>query len=239
MNLGEFKGLLIQAGIDSLDENVLSAFINAGQKMCDRLADYPHTQGRLSFEILAGDYFLVFPVSIRLVHGVWIRDTEVAVGGTPLYKTDLTTLRGLYPQPDDSTFFGLPKYYAHMQSILAGFGSPTVDELAMPVGSIEVSTSDTYDYKGLVLGPSPDGPYFVDVLCTAYTKALVDDGDESFWTKHYPEILLNAVMFKVEGFLRNTSSATSYFQALQNDIRYLNYDAVDDEMRDKPNIAGY
>lgn len=238
MTLGEFKGLLIQAGIDQLDENVLKAFINAGQKMCDRLADYPHSQGKLSFQVSEGDYFLVFPISVRLVHGVWVRDTEIGVGGTPLFKTDLIVLRGLYPQPGDSAFYGIPKYYAHTQSIVASFGSPTIGEMAMPSDDVEVAIDDPYDYKGLVIGPTANGSYFIDVLATAYSKELVEDSDESFWTKRYSEILLNAVMFKIEGFLRNSNSATMYFQALQNDIRYLNYDAVDDEMQERPNLIG-
>lgn len=239
MNLAEFKGLMIEAGVDGLAESVMKSFINAGQRLLDRLCDYPHQQGTLTFTVAQGDFFLVFPSRVRIVHGVWLRDGLVGDEGTRLEKVDLIELRGFYPFPSDVTYQGTPSLYAHTTSVLASFGSPLVGELAVPTGDIDVSTDEPDDYKGLVLGPTPDATYYVDILCTAYSKELVDDLDMSFWTRHYPDILMNAVMFKIEGFFRNTSSSQSYFQAVMNDVRYLNYDAVEDELQDRPGLMGY
>lgn len=239
MNLAEIKGLVLEAGINNLDENALRAFINSGQRLLDRVSDFPHQQGKLSFTLASGVYFLVFPSRLRIVHGVWRRDAETGVDPERLEKVDLIELRGLYPLPSDSTFWGTPLYYAHTTSILASFGSPTIAELTMPVDSVPLATDDPYDYKGIMVGPTSDGVYYVDILGTAYSKELVADTDASFWSKHHPEILMNAVMFKIEGFLRSSSSAQSYFQALMNDIRYLNYDYVEDELQEKPNYMGY
>jgi len=239
MNLAEIKGLIIEAGIDNLNENVLRAFINAGQRMLDRLSDIPHQQGKLSFSPSAGVYFLVFPSRLRIVHAVWLRETDSGDEGVRLEKLDLVALRALYPFPSDSAFFSMPAYYAHTTSILASFGSPTAGELDIPSDEVPLASDDPYDYKGIMIGPTPDKEYYIDILGTAYTKELVSDEDTSFWTKHYPDILMNAIMFKVEGFLRNSSSAQAYFQALMNDVRYLNYDAVEDELQDRPNLMGW
>ena len=64
------------------------------------------------------------------------------------------------------------------------------------------------------------------------------DDEESFWSKHHPTALFNAAMYKLEGFLRNSSSAREYLLAAQAEITGINYDAYEDEMQDRPNYMG-
>lgn len=236
MTLGEMKGLLIDAGMD-FDGSLLRTFINAGQKMLDRMSDFPHAQGELAFTVAAGDYFMIFPTAVRLVHGVWIKEA-VADAGEALEKLDYVALRATYPNPSESSFYAKPLYYAHTSSVVASLGSPLVDELAIPITDMPLSSEDTYDYKGIVLGPTPDTTYYLKLLCTVYTRELVDDTEESFWSLHHPTALFNATMYKMEGFLRNMNSAKDYLMAAQSDITGLNYDAVEDELQDRPNYMG-
>ena len=236
MTLGEIKGLLIDAGI-ALDGALLRTFINAGQKMLDRMSDFPHGQAEIAFTVNAADYFLVFPTRVRIVHGVWIKEATTD-RGIALEKKDYVVLRAMYPNPSESSFYAKPLYYAHTTSIIASLGSPLIDELAMPVDDVPLSSDDPYDYKGLFLAPTPDTTYYLKVLVTAYSRELIADTEESFWSKHHPFALFNATMYKIEGFLRNANSAKDYLLAAQADITGVNYDSVEDELQDRPNYMG-
>lgn len=238
MNLAEIKGtILTMTGGLSLDDNTLRAFITSGQKMLDRMSDFPHGQAEIPFTVNRGDYFLIFPTRVRIVHGVWIRET-VADTGSPLNKKDYIILRALYPNPDLEDSYDLPRDFAFTTSIIASLGSPDMSQLAIPAQDVPLSSDDPYDYKGIVLGPTPDATYLVNVLCTAYSKELVADTDESFWSKHHPFALLNATMYKLEGFLRNSSSAKEYLAAAQQEVTGINFDNVEDELQDRPNYMG-
>lgn len=238
MNLAEIKGLILSmtGGLD-LEDNSLRSFISAGQKLLDRMSDFPHGQAEIPFTVNRGDYFLIFPTRVRIVHDCWLRET-IADKGDPLNKREYTTLRALYPNPDVEAFFNKPRDYAFTTSIIASLGSPDVSQLSMPASDVPLASDDPYDYKGIVLGPTPDATYLVNILCTAYSKEMVKDDDESFWSKHHPFALLNATMYKIEGFLRNASSAKEYLAAAQQEINGINFDNVEDEMQDRPNYMG-
>jgi hypothetical protein len=238
MNLAELKGLILggTGGLD-VDDNTLTVFINSGQQVLDRMSDFPHGQAEIPFTVNRGDYFLVFPERVRFVHDCWIRAALTDVG-SPLNKRDYVVLRGMYPNPDLESAFALPRDYAFTPSLIASMGSPAVDALVMPSSDVPMASNDPYDYKGLVFGPTADATYYVNVLTTAYSKALIADTDESFWTKHYPMALYSAAMYKIEGFLRNSQSARAYLEAAQHDVSGINFDSVTDELQDRPNYMG-
>ena len=238
MNLGEMKALVIDTlgGTDMADPT-LRAFINAGQSFLDRLSDFPHGQAKIAFQVDRGQYFLVFPTRARMIHEAWIRDT-LLVAGDRLEKRNLIELMALYPKLSLESTYAKPIYYAYSTSIIASLGSPVVDELAMPIDALPVATDDPHDYRGLYIGPAPNATYYVDTLVTAYSKELVADTDASYWTKHYPLTLAKAVIYKVELFLRNMSSASDYLLATKNDVMGINFDSIEDELQDKPNYMG-
>lgn len=238
MNLAEIKGMVLSGtGGLNLDDQTLSVFINEGQKVLDRMSDFPHAQAEIPFVVNRGDYFLIFPTRVRIVHDCWLR-VATTDKGDPINKRDYIILRAMYPNPEVEEFFGTPRDYAFTTSIIASLGSPAVDQLSMPAQDVPLASNDPYDYKGIVLGPTPDATYLVNVLATAYSKPLVGDGDESFWSKHHPLALFNAAMYKIEGFLRNANSATTYLTAAQQEITGINFDHVEDEMQDRPNYMG-
>ena len=173
-----------------------------------------------------------------MVHGVWIRESETEVNPPRLEKRDLIEIRGLYPNPGSADGRGKPTDYAHTTSILASYGSPMMDEMDMPVDDVPVSIDDPWDYKGLIIGPTADATYYIDILGTAYSKELVADLDSNFWSKHHWSILVNATMFKIEGLLRNASSAKDFLAMTQQEINGVNFDSVEDELQDKPNYMG-
>lgn len=239
MNLNEIKAIIVDGlGGTVLSDPTLIAFINAGSRMADRLSDFPHGQGKLSFTINLNDYFLVFPTRIRMVHGVWIKETTSEAEPPRLEKRDLITLRGLYPNPTATDKYGKPTDYAHTTSILASYGSPTIDEMAMPMDDIPVAVDDPYDYKGLIFGPTADATYYIDVLGTAYSAELRSGEDSNFWSKHHPLVLVNAALYKIEGLLRNASSAQNFLAVVQQEITGINFDSIEDELQDKPNYIG-
>ena len=236
MNLSEITGLLIDGG-SAFEPTTLRTFINAAQKLLDRLGDFPKGQAEISFTINEGEYFLIFPTRVRMVHAVWLRET-LADEGVPLDRKDYVVLRALYPNASESSFFATPLYYAHTPSVIASLGSPLIDELALPIDDIPVSIQDQHDYKGLVLAPTADQTYYIKTLVTAYSKELVAGTDESFWSKHHPLLLVSATMYKLEGFLRNASSAKDYLAEVQGELASLNFDAYEDEMQGRPNYMG-
>lgn len=238
MNLAEIKGLIL-AGTGGLDLNdqSLGVFINEGQKLLDRMSDFPHGQAEIPFVVNRGDYFLIFPERVRIVHDCWLR-LDTTETGDPINKRDYIVLRAMYPDPVTDTFFARPRDYAFTTSIIASLGSPAADQLVMPAADVPLASNDPYDYKGIVLGPTADATYIVNVLTTSYSRLLVKDDDESFWTKHHPLALFNASMYKIEGFLRNASSSKDYLMAAQQEIGGINFDHVEDEMQGRPNYMG-
>jgi hypothetical protein len=236
VNLAEIKSLVVNAagGLD-MDQATLRAFINAGQGFLDRLSDFPHGQAKMSFEVAQGQYFLVFPTRVRMIHNVWRRLT-LTEQGTRLEKKDQIELFGLYPNLPQSS--GPPAYYANSISVLGSLGSPSVGDLNMPIDNVPVSTDDPNDYRGMFIGPAPDQTYYIDVFVSAASIEMVADTDMSFWSKHFPLTLMYATLYKIEMFLRNAGSAKDYLEHITNDVRGINFDGFEDELQDKPNYMG-
>jgi hypothetical protein len=61
------------------------------------------------------------------------------------------------------------------------------------------------------------------------SPVLNADGESTFWTALYPNILVHAALYQLEVFYRNTEGAQDWMRAIQLALMNLDQTAVQDE----------
>jgi len=219
-------------------------FLNAGQRYLDRLLDIKKMWARYPVIMTAGEY-IAKAVDIRAIKDVWIGNVD---GRSQLEPATIQQLRDEYSEEFASETQGTPKYYAPC------IFRPAPDTLASTTGMYDVSDLLLYDatspakhfnYNGILIMPPPDGTYTVTIWGLFYSPTLTAtlSGStwtqvKSYWTEVHPEILIEAALYKLEGFYRNTEGAKDYKVALLDDVTGLDHDSVEEDLVGDSQMGG-
>lgn len=232
MNRGEIYELLVEgSGGVNLSPKTLNLFINSGQMLLDHLADLPIHRGIHRVTVAQGTYVVTFPFLVRTIGAV-----RIPASGVRLVKTDYESLILDYPDPRDTTLYGTPGYYATMPVWADDPTYLTTSDYPAALGTISADTG--VDMRGLLLGPTPDASYALEIHLRRFSTYLSTDESESYWSRHFPLLLVEAATYKMEKFLRNNASAVDVYKQLVEQMRLNNYDQIEDEMSEVPNFIG-
>jgi hypothetical protein len=135
---------------------------------------------------------------------------------------------------------GQPEYYA------PAIFRPAPDTLVTTTGLYDIADLLTYNavapaqhfnYHGIVIMPPPDVAYTVTIWGLFYSPTLSAtlSGStwtqvKSYWTEVHPEVLIEAALFKLEGFYRNTDGAKDFKATLMEDVSGLDHDSVEEDL---------
>lgn len=188
-----------------MDDNGANFFINAGQKYLDLIADIAATAQIVEVPLAAGEFQISVP-GFRVIQEVRVRDSN---------NTEWT----LEPMrlPDLHDEYGVEGGFA------AGDRDAPAVFAPVPVRS-STPTVPTETYRGIIVQPAPESDMTLLLGGMVWSPTLTADADISFWSELHPDLLVQAAMYKMEQFYRNTQGANDHQAALREMITLLNHD---------------
>jgi hypothetical protein len=213
-------------------DNGANFYINAGQKLLERLVDVPESIGNVYYELAANTYGLSWKTHTRSIQEVWI---ENGTERSELTKVSLKQLKTEYYDLATSET-GRPMYYAVAN--LKGVETTKKDTLGTFIENVYAESVDSSEYRGIVIVPPADQKYIVQIVGLFKQLILTSDTDSNFWSIEEPDLLLRAALYELESFSRGTENAKNWLSAIQTDVQLLEFDNVDELSVDKNQMEG-
>ena len=218
-------------------DNGADFFLNAGQRMLDRLQDTGKMQAKNVQSVAAGT-IQVYIAGLRAVLDVWVGTSDD--GLTELGKKSIKWLRSYYGEQLGDVDQGTPEYYApaifrpfvdtETTTTLSGFYD--IDDLILPTAGTPLHFTNT----GIIIMPPPDGTMYVSTYGLYYSPTLsatLLTGTwtqvKSFWTESFPEVLIKAGLLQLETFYRNREGVKDWKDAILDDVSGMDKDQAEEE----------
>lgn len=184
-------------------DNGADFFITSGQRILDDMVDVSQTDMIFEHSLLKGTKYVDIQ-NIRSITRIWIvgDDSEKIM----LERMALNDFKIKYREQSDE---GLPRVYSLQ---------PTRTQT--PDGD-EIRTTR------ILLGPTPETAYELRVEGRFYSHSLVNNDDVSFWSVEYPHTLVQAALYSMERFYRNTQGMRDHMEAIERDIIGIDFDEVE------------
>ncbi len=181
-------------------------YIRAGQKYLDGLTEFDKSSVEVSTTLSVGN-MNVGVAGFRAIGRVRLVQTDgSSYYLTPLVVDEYRELGDRMPQN------GMPNWFSVIPSLRY-------------VSSAE-GISGQYITKSIALYPPPDRAYKVIFEGLKWSDELLVDGDVSFWSIAHPDILVQAALYKMEQFYRNTAGAGDYQRGIIESVTLLNHDYI-------------
>ena len=209
---------------DDGSDNGANFFINEGRKFLDRLDEIQKSWASRFLWLQTGLWGVQFE-HCRAVKEVWIASTTAR---WQLEKLKLQELMVEYLNcPASSRDSGTPLYYSPVLTRYIPEDATVVDIEAF-VGYVDIPSGNAHGYNAIVIVPAATELLSVEVRGLFYSKELVADTDENFWSAVHPMLLIMAAMRQVEVMNRNTQGVNDWDAAIQIDMRHLGFDLVEE-----------
>ena len=213
------------------EDNGADFYLNMGQKVLDRKLDSKKMIARYPFELTIGNIIVKTP-GLRAVKEVWIANID---GKAQLSPIPLNQFRGGFAEESNLLDTGVPLYYT------PAVFRPFPDELISVIGLYDVEdlllSGTHYTYNGVIIMPPPDGTYTLTIWGLFYSPTLSATligttwtQTKSYWTENEPETLLEAALSRLATFAGNITSAKEHKEAMLEDLRDLDFDAVEETL---------
>ena len=142
-------------------------------------------------------------------------------------KTDLKLMRSwelikLYPNPTLISTWGAPAYFSPTVRRPAGFGTFTTVIVA----------------SNILIGPPCDIEYNLEVEGQFKTPYLIDEPETNYYTMAFPMLLVYAACYRLELLYRNMEGAKGWLDAIEVDLRDMDYDEVEEDNRPSAQMEG-
>lgn len=226
MNLLDIKGHFrnLSGRYDLVDDDVsgtVNLFINEGCRYLDRITENQKTWGSHFVSLLANTFNVSFPFC-RAVKEIWLSSTTER---WQLEKKDLQDLILAYlsSQPVSSS----PLYYS---PVITRKIPENADLSAFStfMAYLDTQINLGHGLNGIVLLPPSSINLLVEVRGFFYSRELVDDNDENYWTAIHPLTLLKSSLRELEVFNQNQSKVEAWDKALSVEIDNINKDLVEE-----------
>lgn len=170
-------------------DNGADFYIKAGQRMLDRMLEFPKDEGELTFTLATSAISKTIQnvLSVRSVVSVDSSDSTIKY----LTRKSMKEIRELYGDE-----------VGNLANVTAA--EPTVWSLGWlrtNVGSVSATIEGSG--KQLILMPPADRSYTIRLAGLFGSAALSANSSVSFWTVEHPDILVWASMYKLEVGYRN------------------------------------
>lgn len=168
-------------------------FIRQAEQRIYNAVQPPALRKNVYGQLSSGEKYLNLPDDFLAVYSLAVlTDTTAARIDSPqefLLNKDVSFIRQAYPTPTDT---GLPQYYAL-------FGMTVGDNVPTP-----------YKQYSLIVGPTPDADYDVELHYYHYPQSIVDAGS-SWLGDNFDSVLLYGALLEAIVFMKGeTDIATMY-----------------------------
>lgn len=189
-------------------------YINAGIRLIDRLLNHPK-QAVIAERNLAANADTITIPRAQAVKHVYIE-----------YEDRIRYLERLE----------LPEFNHFFPEGTVEAGIPTA--YAIGVNRQLVSTETTeFSQTEIVVGVQPDIDIDVFVAGHFPSSALTDNDDFNFWTIEHPETVVQAALYSLERFYRNTQGMHDHMDAIMRDVQGIDYDVVEQEIAERDQMV--
>lgn len=202
-------------------------FLNAGLKYLDTTQKNPESRKTFLKDIAQGAYKLQFQYC-RSINRVEIMCED---GRTEVEKVPLEELRESYVENPSELTQGVPKYYAPDIIFLA-----TEQRALDATAEGSVFTYDYYSllyqqsgYSGILFMPPAEKVFTVSVIGDWFT-VMENEADVNYWSVVYPELLIQATLFAIEVFYRNTTGMSDAINAMAPFLKGIDHNLVEQDM---------
>ena len=238
MNLAQLKtNFRTLSGRDDLVNDdttgLVEAFINQGCRQLDRMGENQKTWGVHFTSASVGSFHVSFPYC-RAVKEVWVRTTEAT---WQLKKKPLQNIIAEYLASNDDIENGTPLYY-----------SPTITRRIPEDVSItgfssfltymDTSTDLDHEHNAIIFNIPTDTTLLVEIRGLFYSKELVNEDDENYWSVNHPFTLLKAALRELEIFNQNKTKTDQWTEALMRDLDTINKDLVEELIAETDQMNG-
>lgn len=236
MNLSEIRTKFIQqsgrydlANSDGSD-NGADFYINAGQKYLDRIVERHDDVARAFMLVEPGQYLATFS-NCRAIY-----DVAMYVDGnfTWLTEKDIYELRRIYSKPFSLVSQGTPNYYSPAHIRPSSYDPERMDGIAEYIDI----PSTWKSINSVILMPTPDKQYHVEVWGKFYSQPLVADSDSSLWSENFGYILIMAAQRTLEMFYRNSQGVNDWTAAIQSEVLGIEKDYIEELHHDDNQMEG-
>jgi hypothetical protein len=228
MQLSEIREKFVQFSgrydlINSDDtDNGANFFINSGQRFLDRRIDFKKSSGRFFEQVAAGTWYFKL-ADCRSLDKVWVTNGEER---WELERKSLHWLHSEFPNLISATDQGDPLYWT--PAMLRG-----IDITDITAGgtffNYALAEAANEEYTGIVFLPPPDETMTIEIWGKFYSPTLASDSDESYWSVVVPETLIQAGLYRLETFYRNTEGAKDWLLAIDLDLTDIDKDLVHED----------
>ena len=215
-------------------DNGANNYINAAQRMLDRMQTTPLTLGH-NWQSAAVDIRHVVFSDCRAVKRVFA--TKISDNTrTELEKKPLSFLKEEHFNVDAET--GTPTYYAPGVFRLAPEVDMDIGSITVPANYLDYIGESPYLYTGVLFSPACDESYAIETWGYWYSETLVVDTDQTFWTTQHPELLVMASQLMLEKFNRNSEGVKDWTLAIKTELQGIDFDLVEEQISEVNQMEG-
>jgi len=180
----------------------IDTFIKQAEQRIYNTAQPPALRKNVNGELLSGNKYLNLPPDFLAVYSIAVYTTPALELDSPqefLIDKDTNFIRQAYPTPTDT---GVPKYYS-LFGVVAG-----------------VNVAVPYKNYTLLVGPTPDDSYRVELHYFHYPPSIVDS-QTSWLGDNFDSLLLYASLLEAITFMKGEADMVGMYQARFNDALIL------------------
>lgn len=197
-------------------ENGSDKYIQAGQRLLDSLLDSPKELVKVTKELAINASLISLP-RFRSIEFVWFENSD---GIRFLEKLTEIEIKERFPTSLDEIESGTPSVYS--LSILR---------------SIEGNNEEQQRNTAIRILVPTDTALEVTIIGSFPSDALKQNKDTNFWSLEYPETLVQAGLYSLERFYRNTQGMNDHMSAIMQDVRGIDFDVVKQEIADRDQMV--
>lgn len=196
-------------------DNGADFYIKAGQRMLDRMLNFPKEEGDLTVA-LATNAITTVLANVMTVLGVAVQDT----GDNTLRFLERRSIQDMRDQFGDEN------------SSLANVttGEPRMWGLGWIRDDVVDNTTTAFNSVKLITMPPADKSYNLLIQAKLQSSALTADASESFWTEEHPDVLVMAAQYKLEASYRNFEGSQAALATVKEAVNEI-YNEVIEQMQ--------
>jgi hypothetical protein len=209
-------------------DNGANNYINAAQRMLDRMQTVPLTEGHNWQQALVDIKHVIFPDcrAVKRVFATKVSDSS----RSELEKVSLDYVKEqhfLAIAGEAET--GTPLYYAPGIFRLAPESTQLIGDIDVPANYLDYIGTSAYMYNGILFTPACDETYAIETWAYFYTPAFSLDTDITYWSSQHPELLVMASQMMLEKFMRNTEGVKDWMAAIKMELDGIDKDLVEED----------
>lgn len=215
-------------------DNGANAYINAAQRMLDRMQTTPLTVGHNWQACAVNVRHVVFGYcrAVLRVFATKISDNT----RSELTKETLSYIKEQHFSEDAET--GTPLYYAPGVFRLAPEVEMVIGDIDVPANYLDYIGEKPYNYNGILFTPACDETYAIETWGYFYTPTLSADTDETWWTEQHPELLVMGAQLMLEKFNRNAEGVKDWTLAIKSELQGIDFDLVEEQISEVNQMEG-